>query len=1186
MAIAARTTNGSGSGSVTGTSIVVTKPSGVADGDLLIVGMYNDDCTISSVPSGWALVEEVENAMPTTDFWMRVYWKRASSEGASWTWTASTSGWHGWVVQAYTGGLASGDPLDGTATEYTHADYARNIVLLPSITTTIDGSMLVAVCGNYDGRAWVSGTAPVTNERVDANGVSLYDGNLATAGASGIISVSIASAEANQIAGIMLALKPAAAGGVTGQGRLSLGSAALTRGVKATPGKGISATGALAKSSARKEASGRGKLSLATKALGIGTAFSGVMGGAVLSLVAKLRTRSIAVTGNLQLSIERDKDAGGYVEIARLASGASAYVDDGPFSEGSTYSWRVRWMDSEGNSGYSNIQTISYTTGVVGGFVLTLAPLGKDSGAKGALGLTVSTVATRSVASGPKGALGKAVSSLSAKSIALGSQIATVYGRAVLSLSSLAKEVGAHGAKGSALESASASPRTLAARVALGKAILKAVPTIFGWGTGVSRVIAVGDGYSDVTPRAIVRTSDGRVWIASWDFHTYPMGNSPSGLGQTLLMYKADQLSAVPASFTVTGSGPSDVNAWAMAVDHADTIHVAYTVRTGWSSGVGTDTSLVYRTYNTATGTWSSPTTVDSATVAEIGQGDELLALALDANGVPHVVYLKGADAANRRIYYRNRIGGSWSSATQLDSGHSYSSDHKAWHPGIAFDMNGRIIVTWADGAFNGETDGVIICRVYSGSWSSEYTIATSAFTGIDQGTPIYVDASNRYHFTYLSGASKYVRYSYSDNLGATWTANNPSNQIGDDPAIAPSPTAGKVRIYAHGTDATPNIVYWDGDGGSGSWGSSVNYFPDSAISFDCSVGVRWSRYFHNWSFCHDVIYWAASYPCVLYFGTDLGVSRAVGQALLTLTSSSGRVPALVGQAILSVAAIAKSIAPKGGIGKAISSASSTQKTMGPKSGTGAVRESAGTTMRETAAHSGIGRAILTVASKSVAFGSQIVTIYGYAKLTLASVSREAAKKGATGGAVNPSSASGAAASIRAALGKAKSVGAVVGVAFGSQVATVYGNARLTLSSSLVGKAVKGALSGSDLTLSDKGISRGAHAGTGAASESRAAIQKESASHAGIGVARDASAPTPRSVAVRGALGIGKLVDALIGRVGYFIGQLPSISADVSGSEAIVTVVTGSEEIVTVVAGTVSVLDVDVTGEVTDGEVL
>ena len=56
--------------------------------------------------------------------------------------------------------------------------------------------------------------------------------------------------------------------------------------------------------------------------------------------------------------------------------------------------------------------------------------------------------------------------------------------------------------------------------------------------------------------------------------------------------------------------------------------------------------------------------------------------------------------------------------------------------------------------------------------------------------------------------------------------------------------------------------------------------------------------------------------------------------------------------------------------------------------------------------------------------------------------------------------------------------------------------------------------------------------------------------------------------------------------MGYFIGQLPSISADVSGSEAIVTVVTGSEEIVTVVAGTVSVLDVDVTGEVTDGEVL
>lgn len=211
MAIAFRSTNGVMSGTSSGSSIAVTKPSGVADGDLLVVAMYTDDCTVSGVPSGWTLAGEVENAGPDPDFWIRVYWKRAASEGASWTWETSASVWFAWECAAYTGGLASGDAIDGTPTT---AFNGLNALPIPAVTTTVDGSMLIAIAGNFPGDAYASGTAPVTNERADANGLCLYDGIQATAGSSGTITLT-KSGSNDHHAGVLLALKPASEGGST-----------------------------------------------------------------------------------------------------------------------------------------------------------------------------------------------------------------------------------------------------------------------------------------------------------------------------------------------------------------------------------------------------------------------------------------------------------------------------------------------------------------------------------------------------------------------------------------------------------------------------------------------------------------------------------------------------------------------------------------------------------------------------------------------------------------------------------------------------------------------------------------------------------------------------------------------------------------------------------------------------------
>jgi hypothetical protein len=83
-----------GSDSYTNTSpIVVIKPAGTADGDLLLLGInLRGTRTITSPASGWTLLSG-HPPTPTTDpsiNWY-VYWKVASSEGASWSFTASAA---------------------------------------------------------------------------------------------------------------------------------------------------------------------------------------------------------------------------------------------------------------------------------------------------------------------------------------------------------------------------------------------------------------------------------------------------------------------------------------------------------------------------------------------------------------------------------------------------------------------------------------------------------------------------------------------------------------------------------------------------------------------------------------------------------------------------------------------------------------------------------------------------------------------------------------------------------------------------------------------------------------------------------------------------------------------------------------------------------------------------------------
>lgn len=426
--------------------------------------------------------------------------------------------------------------------------------------------------------------------------------------------------------------------------------------------------------------------------------------------------------------------------------------------------------------------------------------------------------------------------------------------------------------------------------------------------------VQVGDGYTDVSPKQLVRTSGNVLYTVAPNCDTYPDFSS-NGLTQTIRVNKANS-TGVPTGFTRQDSSnePTAVVSCAAAIDGSDIIHIVWEAR---SSSTNTR-YLRYAAFSTVTDTWGSVTTIASdLDYDDIGQGDQNIAIALDSDGVPHIVYLSGS---SRRIYYRNRIGGTWSAATQVDSSVSYTGNQKAWHPNIAFDPSGRILVVWARGGFNGDGDTTIYSRVYSGSWGStvQASSETDLETGIDQSTSVLITADGTYHLTYIlhnaTHSLKYIRYRYSTDQGATWTANNPSSQATHNPVLGW--TGSKLRIMGHGTPDVSNhgqnLYYFEGDGGAGAWGSWTQFV--AGTNYDSSINARWAQFFDNYPFTLDVAYWNDNYPNVLYAGTEVFTAPSgTGTLSVTLGAvTSSAVGALAVKATVSVTLDAATINASG----------------------------------------------------------------------------------------------------------------------------------------------------------------------------------------------------------------------------------------------------------------------------------
>ena len=184
------------------TNTVITKPTGTVDGDFILVAVYWFNDGTMTPAAGWSTISTFNH--PNATFNLGIYYKRASSEGANWTFT-HTDGLYTFArAWRITGVVASGDPEDCTrSVNYQIQDGATTT--WTSITTATNGAAVIGVRANID-QGLIS--ASTLTERVDTVGLSVIADTQASAGASGNKTATDTDTYSWRIL-VLLALKPA-----------------------------------------------------------------------------------------------------------------------------------------------------------------------------------------------------------------------------------------------------------------------------------------------------------------------------------------------------------------------------------------------------------------------------------------------------------------------------------------------------------------------------------------------------------------------------------------------------------------------------------------------------------------------------------------------------------------------------------------------------------------------------------------------------------------------------------------------------------------------------------------------------------------------------------------------------------------------------------------------------------------
>ena len=192
------------------TSLTINKPTGVVDNDVMVAALEVSYDTAITAPAGWTLVRNdyQNDGAGVNEFRLAIYYKTASSEGASYTWTFGVSQRASGGIVAYLG-VNTLTPVDVEAVQ---ANASSVSVTAPSITTTVGDTRLVFI-GTVG--YWDSTYTPPTGmtERVDVSvgtdwgSITVADETRAAIGATGTRISTASATKTNR--GALLALKPA-----------------------------------------------------------------------------------------------------------------------------------------------------------------------------------------------------------------------------------------------------------------------------------------------------------------------------------------------------------------------------------------------------------------------------------------------------------------------------------------------------------------------------------------------------------------------------------------------------------------------------------------------------------------------------------------------------------------------------------------------------------------------------------------------------------------------------------------------------------------------------------------------------------------------------------------------------------------------------------------------------------------
>jgi hypothetical protein len=194
---------------------VANRPTGTVDGDLLFTFFYIDRTTETvTTLAGWTLLQGPTDSAGSGDARGYLYWKIASGEPASWTWTKSAAIGAGCITVVRVDGHDAGTPIDvsnsqGTSAGTTHAT--------PSINPTASDELCLFDLGldlsasSTPQFTWPGGPTEYADYE---HSVSFFNaGSAWEVRATGAISHSVTSAVSDEGVTFAVAIKTSAGGG-------------------------------------------------------------------------------------------------------------------------------------------------------------------------------------------------------------------------------------------------------------------------------------------------------------------------------------------------------------------------------------------------------------------------------------------------------------------------------------------------------------------------------------------------------------------------------------------------------------------------------------------------------------------------------------------------------------------------------------------------------------------------------------------------------------------------------------------------------------------------------------------------------------------------------------------------------------------------------------------------------------